>query len=189
MLRVWWCRTPRQCFRKVVVGDSSNKLPQVHSWRYAAVAMNVVGFDDGPFPPTHRGSVLLVGAVCAGTRLDGIVSGVVQRDGTDSTRRMAELIQKSQFRGHVRAVLLQGIAVGGFNVVDIHGLAALLGVGVLVVTRREADMVAVRRALFSDDPVERPPVRGARRKWQLIQAAGQLELLGGQSPADAGLSL
>ncbi len=140
--------------------------------------MNVIGFDDGPFPREHRGRVLLIGALCSGTRLDGVVSGHVERDGTDATRRIAELVERGHLAANVRAVLLQGIAVGGFNVVDVHGLAARLGVGVLVVTRRRPDMAAVHRALFSDDPPGRPRVRGAARKWRLIQAAGELELLG-----------
>ena len=140
--------------------------------------MNVIGFDDGPFAREHRGRVLLVGAVCSGTRLDGVVSGRIQRDGHDSARRIVEMVQGSQFGAHVQAILLQGIAVGGFNVVDIHRLSDTLGVGVLVVTRRRPDMAAVERALFSDTPPGRPRVRGAARKWRLIQAAGDLELLG-----------
>ena len=140
--------------------------------------MNVIGFDDGPFAKQHRGDVLLVGVVCCGTRVDGIVSGTIRRDGTDSTRRMIELVQRSQFSGMVQAVLLQGIAVGGFNVVDIHRLAAELAVPALVVTRRLPDLDGVRRALFSDAPPNRPPVLGAARKWKLIEAAGEVEPLG-----------
>jgi endonuclease V-like protein UPF0215 family len=139
--------------------------------------MNVIGFDDGPFTREYRGDVLLVGVVCAGTRLDGIVSGRVRRDGADSTRQMIALVQASQFRHHLGAVLLQGIAVGGFNVVDIHGLHEALRVPVLVVVRRAPDMAAVRRALFSDAPHLRPPVRGAAKKWGLIEKAGSIEPL------------
>ncbi len=151
--------------------------------------MNVIGFDDGPFPRAHRGDVPLVGAVCAGTRLDGVVSGKVRRDGVDATRRMVELVQQSQFRGHVRAVLLQGIAVAGFNVVDVHGLSAALDVPVLVVMRRAPNVPSIRRALFSDDPPGRPRVRGARNKWRLIQEAGPAEPLQnrGSSPSPTGL--
>jgi len=140
--------------------------------------MNVIGFDDGPFPREHRGDVLLVGAMCSGTRLDGVVSGRVRRDGADATRRMTELVRNSQFAAHIGAVMLQGIAVGGFNVVDIHALAAALGVGVLVVTRRPPDLDSVRRALFSGTPPTRPRVRGAARKWKLIERAGAIEPLG-----------
>jgi endonuclease V-like protein UPF0215 family len=140
--------------------------------------VNVIGFDDGPFEHAHRGDVLLVGAVCAGQRLDGVVSGRIRRDGADATRRMIELVERSQFRRHIRAVMLQGIAVGGFNVVDVHALSKALAVPVLVVVRRPPDLAAVERALFSVDPPARPRVRGARRKWRLIQQAGPIEPLG-----------
>jgi endonuclease V-like protein UPF0215 family len=140
--------------------------------------VNVIGFDDGPFEREHRGDVVLVGAVCSRTRLDGVVKGVVRRDGADATRRMIALVEASPFRVHVRAAMLLGIAVGGFNVVDIHEMSRALGVPVLVVTRRQPDLDAVRRALFSDVPHARPRVRGAARKWALIEAAGVVEPLG-----------
>jgi endonuclease V-like protein UPF0215 family len=139
--------------------------------------MNVIGFDDGPFAHDYRGDVLLVGAVCAGTRLDGIVSGRVRRDGVDSTRRMIALLRESQFASSIGAVLLQGIAVAGFNVVDIRALSAALGVPVLVVMRRPPDLASVRRALFSGSPRARPPVLGAARKWELIEGAGPIDSL------------
>jgi endonuclease V-like protein UPF0215 family len=140
--------------------------------------VNVIGFDDGPFLREHRGDVLLVGAVCSRTRLDGVVSGRVRRDGADGTRRMIQLVRESQFATHVGAIMLQGIAVAGFNVVDVHGLSEALGVPVLVVVRRRPDLAAVERALFSEDPAVRPPVRGAARKWRLIQGAGPIEPIG-----------
>ena len=140
--------------------------------------MNVIGFDDGPFPREHRGDVLLVGVVCSATRVDGIVSGRIRRDGADSTRRVVELVRASQFGEHVQAVMFQGIAMGGFNVIDIHGLSKALQIPVLVVVRKFPDIAAVRRALFSRTPTSRPAVPGAARKWKLIEAAGTLEELG-----------
>ena len=140
--------------------------------------MNVIGFDDGPFEREHRGDVLLVGVVCSGTRVDGIVSSRIRRDGANATRVMIDAVRASQFGAHTQAILLQGIAVGGFNVVDVHALSAALRVPVLVVTRRRPDMAAVRCALFSDEPVTRPRVAGATRKWRLIEQAGAMEPLG-----------
>jgi len=140
--------------------------------------LNVIGFDDGPFAREHRGDVLLVGAVCSGTRLDGIIAGRIRRDGADAARRMVDLVRKSQFGESIHAIMLQGIAVGGFNVVDVHGLSKALNVPVLVVVRRPPDMKSVYRALFSDDPPGRARVPGAARKWKLIESAGALESLG-----------
>lgn len=133
---------------------------------------NVVAFDDAPFPKTHRGDVLLVGTVCSRTRLDGVLSGRVRRDGRNSTDRMLEMIERSQFANHVRAVLLQGIAVAGFNVVDVRRLHAELGLPVLVVARRRPDVDAMRTYLRHNVP-------GWQRKWRLIRDAGDMEPLRG----------
>jgi endonuclease V-like protein UPF0215 family len=101
----------------------------------------------------------------------------VRRDGANSTRAMIGLVRRSQFGAGLQAVLLQGIAVAGFNVVDVHALRDALRIPVLVVARRRPDMAAVHRALFSGAPSIRPPVRGASRKWALIEAAGPMEPL------------
>lgn len=138
--------------------------------------MNVVGFDDGPFAREHRGDVLLVGAVCAGTRLDGVLTGRVRRDGRNATDVMARLVAESPFRGHIRAVLLQGIAVAGFNVVDVHRLSETLRLPVLVVARKKPSLSTIREALFGPDP-SHPRVRGAAAKWALIERAGPMERL------------
>lgn len=145
---------------------------------------NVIAFDDGPFArssPRPRAGVLLVGAVCARTRLDGIVSGRVRRDGSDATARMAALLAGSPFDEHVRAILLDGIAVAGFNVVDIHALAGATNRPVVVVARRPPDMDAIRRALTN--------VPGGARKQGLIERAGPMERCGTVWVQRAGISL
>jgi uncharacterized protein len=146
------------------------------------VLTNVIGFDDAPFTKRASGDVRIVGAVCARTRLDGVVSGFVRRDGANSTSRMVELVQSSQFRLHIRAVLLQGIAVAGFNVVDVHELHRQLELPVLVLMRRRPRFELIRAALFDH-------TRGAARKWSLIQAAGPMEPLGQLFCQRAGLTL
>jgi endonuclease V-like protein UPF0215 family len=142
---------------------------------------NTVGFDDAPFARESRGDVMLVGAVCSRTRLDGVLRGAVRRDGRNAARTMAALVERSQFGGSLQAVLLQGIAVAGFNVVDVHALHAALGLPVLVVARRAPDLAAIRRALFARVP-------GAARKWRLIEAAGPMEPLHGVYVQRLGLS-
>ena len=144
---------------------------------------NVIGFDDGPFDRFHRGGgdVLLVGAVFARTRLDGVLCGKVRRDGRNATQRMVELVRGSQFDRHVRAVLLGGIAVAGFNVVDIHLLHELLDRPVVVVARRPPRYAKIREALAH--------VPGGDRKWALIQAAGPMEAVHGIFVQRSGISL
>jgi len=64
--------------------------------------------------------------------------------------------------------MLQGIAFGGFNVVDIHALSRTLCLPVLVVMRRKPDLNTIRKALLNQ-------VRGGQRKWKLVEAAGEVE--------------
>jgi endonuclease V-like protein UPF0215 family len=143
---------------------------------------NVIGFDDAPFDRDHRGDVLLVGVVCSRTRLDGIISGRVRRDGANATREMIRAIEASQFAEHIQAVLLQGIAVAGFNVVDVHALHEALDVPVLAIVRRQPDFAAIHRALFAR-------TRGAERKWRLIQAAGNLDRIRGVLVQRVGITI
>jgi len=110
--------------------------------------LHVVGFDDAPFEREYRGDVLVVGAVYAGARLDGVLSCKVRRDGVNSTPALADCVRRSRFYPQLHAVLLQGIAVAGFNVVDLTGLHEALQRPVLVVCRRRPDFPAIRRALL-----------------------------------------
>lgn len=128
--------------------------------------LHAIGFDDVPFDRTWRGDVRVVGAVYAGHTLHGVVSGRVRRDGRNSTGELARLTDLAGEQ--VRLILLQGIALAGFNVVDIHALHAATGRPVLVVARRRPRLDAVRSALLSHVP-------GGARKWRLIQAAGEME--------------
>ena len=152
----------------------------------AGALTNVIGFDDGPFERVHRGDVLLVGVVFCRTRLDGVLTSKVRRDGANSTTRMIESIRDSKFARHLHAVVLQGIAVAGFNVVDVHRLHREVGLPVLVVSRRKPDFDAIRRSLVSRVP-------GGERKWNLVSRAGAVEPLRklyvqrvGLSPSEAG---
>ena len=130
---------------------------------------NVIGFDDAPFAHAHRGDVSLIGTICARTRLDVVLRSKVRRDGVNSTDAMLSLIQDSGSASHVQAVLLQGIAVAGFNVVDIHRLSEMLGLPVLVVARRRPRMTAVHAALNK--------LPGGAKKRALVEAAGPMEEL------------
>jgi endonuclease V-like protein UPF0215 family len=143
---------------------------------------HVVGFDDAPFPRGHRGDVLLVGAVYAGLRLEGVLSAKVRRDGINATRTIVRMVSGSRYREHLQAVLLQGITFAGFNVVDLQAACDALQLPVVAVSRRRPDMPAIKSALLGH-------VRGGQRKWRLIRKAGPVEPAAGLYVQRAGISL
>lgn len=133
---------------------------------------NIVGIDDAPFAPSDAGPVSIVGAVFADRRLDGVLVGSVVKDGFDAAEAIESLVAGSRFREHVQLVMLQGVTMGGFNVVDVFALRRSLGVPVLVVSRREPDRDAVRRALLEHIP-------DGAAKWRIIERLGPMESCAG----------
>lgn len=143
---------------------------------------HVAGFDDAPFRREHRGDVLVVGAIFSGLRLEGVLSGKVRRDGANATRVLAGLVANSRFAAHVHAVMLQGIAVAGFNVIDLPALHATLQVPIIAIARRMPNLEAIRRALLTRVP-------GGRRKWAILERLGPMEPAAGVFVQRAGISL
>jgi hypothetical protein len=142
---------------------------------------HVVGFDDAPFPRSHRGDVLIVGSIFAGQRLDGVISTRVRRDGVNSTARLIACLSGSKYFAQLQAILLQGIAFAGFNVVDLAALHGATGLPVLVIVRQQPDLAAIRRALLEKVP-------GGARKWRLIEAAGPMTPMAGVYCQPVGIS-
>ncbi|MFN7986252.1 MAG: DUF99 family protein [Thermoanaerobaculia bacterium] len=143
---------------------------------------HVVGFDDAPFPRAHKGDVPVLGCVFSEATFTGVVSGKVRKDGRNATDVLARLVSGSKWAPQLQLVMLQGIAVAGFNVVDLAALRRLTGLPVLVVARRAPDLDAIRDALLSRVP-------GGARKWALVEAAGLMEPCADVFVQRAGLSL
>jgi uncharacterized protein len=148
--------------------------------RWARRLSNVIGFDDAPHVRGVAGKVGLIGCVCSGPRLDIVVRDFVEKDGVDATAVMARLVRDKDLT-HVRGVMLQGITVAGFNVVDIHRLSETLEMPVLVVTRKNPRLELIFKAVMRVD--------GWEAKRALMEAAGTPEPIGDVWVQRAGLSL
>ncbi|MCI4349270.1 MAG: DUF99 family protein [Thermoplasmata archaeon] len=126
--------------------------------------LRVLGVDDGPFTRRHRYAPIAVVAMSLPGSIEAVLSGRVRVDGRDATERILELLRSSPYLEGSRAVLLDGISVGGFNLIDLDRLHRALGRPVVAVTRRPPDFPSIRAALaryFASD---------FRRRWRLVRA-------------------
>lgn len=142
----------------------------------------VLGFDDAPFAAGYTGNIKVVGTVYAGLRLDGVLVGEVEKDGLDAAHKLATLVKQSKFAPNIHLVMLQGIALAGFNVVDVFALHQALALPILVVSRRNPNMAAIKQALTEN-------VRGGLEKWAIIERLGPMEPAGPVYVQRVGLSL
>lgn len=126
--------------------------------------VRILGIDDSPFDKTSSERVLIVGVVWRAGIVEGILSTRVERDGTDSTEKLFELIKRSRFKEGLRAVLINSVTLAGFNIVDINQLSGELKIPVISVVRRKPDLAKVKKALVHS--------RDSARALSLIEKAG-----------------
>lgn len=124
----------------------------------------MVGIDDGAFDRRDRYAPIAAVLVTLPERVDAVRLGRVTVDGTDGTRRVVALVRRLGPLEGVRAVLLDGAVVGGFNVLDLDALRCALGLPVVAVTRRPPEFSEIRSALRKWFP------RTSERRWALLRA-------------------
>ncbi|RXA17095.1 DUF99 family protein [Methanosarcina sp. MSH10X1] len=132
--------------------------------------IRILGIDDSALLSEK---VMIVGAVFrGGDWIDGVLRSEITKDGLDATDVIGSLIKKSKHYGQIRAVILDGVTYGGFNVVDIQMLYRETGIPVIVIMRSYPDFEKIKSALkYFPDGGER---------WTIIKRAGKIEEIAGQ---------
>ena len=95
-----------------------------------------------------------------------MVWGEVVQDGWDATDVICELLVDRKFLPQLHLLLLDGIALGGFNVVDLPELNRRLGLPCVAVMRNHPDFEAVKNALSM--------LAEPERRLELIERAGKI---------------
>lgn len=126
--------------------------------------IRVLGIDDTPFDRTYNNIPIIAAFFRGGTTMDGLLSTTITRDGDDATLKIIEMVNKSKFRPQLQAILLDGIAFGGFNVVNIKAIAEHTGIPVITVIRKYPDFVGIKATLQK---------LGMEKKYQLMELAGK----------------
>ena len=85
--------------------------------------------------PLKKRDTLLVGIIAKDNIIEGIVSSKVQVNGTDATKRIIALINKTRFGEQVRLVAVNGIGIAGLNVLDVGELRKRTKTELISVTR------------------------------------------------------
>jgi uncharacterized protein len=114
--------------------------------------IRVIGFDDAPFNRKRGSPVNIAGIICSNTRFEGMIWGEIEKDGNDATKTISRMLKQSKFFDQVSVILTDGIAVGGFNIIDLKNLSITLERPCIAVMRKKPDMEAIDNALnhFSD---------------------------------------
>jgi endonuclease V-like protein UPF0215 family len=125
--------------------------------------LRVIGVDDGPFTRRHHYAPVVAVALSQPGTVEGVLATRVRVDGRDATDQVIALLGTTPHLAGARAILLDGISFGGFNLIDLDRLHRALGRPVISVTRRPPDFPAIRAALSKYFPKE------FRARWRLVR--------------------
>ncbi len=126
--------------------------------------IRIIGWDDAPFEKKNK-NVGVFGAIFrGGFWMDGLLSTKIRVDGDDATKKIAASINNARHKEQLRIIMIDGITLGGFNVVDLERLHEETNMGVIAITRKMPDFLKIKKALEN--------LNGGAKKWALIQKAG-----------------
>jgi len=149
------------------MSTSSRKGAGIAKIREVKPEIRVLGIDDGVFTPHSKELVDVVGVVYRGGYwLDGFMHTRVQVDGMDATEKLAEMITKSPHYPQLRVVMLNGVTLAGFNIVDINELHGKLRLPIVAITRDRPNFEDIKKAL------QHLPER--EKRWKAIENAGKM---------------
>lgn len=133
--------------------------------------LRVAGFDDAPFENVQGSEVHVAGMVCQNTRFEGMLWLRVTKDGEEATQAIRDAVASSKFAAQLHLLLFDGIAVGGFNMIDIAYLSEYFQLPCIAVMRRQPDLPAVRQVLQK--------LTNANERMAILERAGDIHDLGG----------
>jgi len=105
--------------------------------------MPIVGVEDGSFQKGVTKRAILAAVLLRELKIEIIKITKITVDGLDATEKLAEILDQWRFA----AVLLAGISVAGFNIIDPTVIHEKFEEPVIVVSRTKPDNKAVKRAL------------------------------------------
>jgi len=110
--------------------------------------IRILGIDDSPFKFKDEKATVVGALVRVPGYLEGLMRTEVTVDGSDSTEKLVEMISRSKYREQIKVVMIDGIALAGFNVIDIESLHKSTRIPAVTVTRDKPDLAKMKSALM-----------------------------------------
>ena len=123
--------------------------------------IRIAGIDDMPFSFRDKKTGIVGVIMRGGKYLEGVLKGEVTIDGMDSTDEIINMIGRSRHLQQLKIIMVDGIALGGFNVIDGNRIYEEIGIPVITITREKPDMEKILEAL-------RKHFEDWKERWNLI---------------------
>jgi len=137
--------------------------------------IRLLGIDDSPFRFTDKYGMVIGVVMRGGEYLESVLRRHIVIDGKDATYVCKDMIKNTKHQKQLRAVLLDGIAFGGFNVIDIEEINKTTNIPVITITRDKPDFKKIKAALKKNFP-------NWKDRWDLISKGKLHEIQTSHNP-------
>jgi endonuclease V-like protein UPF0215 family len=131
--------------------------------------IRIMGLDDAPFEFRNKNTLVVGIVIRTPAYVESVLSTEVMVDGTNSTEKLMNLIEGCRHREQLKAIMIDGAAFGGFNIIDIKKLYDKFDIPIITVTRNYPDFEKIHSALkdhFED----------WENRWKLITEGELIEI-------------
>lgn len=109
--------------------------------------IRILGIDDSAFTFNDKYCTVIGAVMRGGEYLECVLSDRIKIDGNEATIICKEMIQNTKHRQQLKLVMLDGVTLGGFNVVDINELFDSTKLPIITITRDKPDFNKIKIAL------------------------------------------
>jgi len=109
--------------------------------------IRLLGVDDSAFSFIDKYATVIGAVMRGGDYIECVMKRQVSVDGDDADYICIDMIENTRYKKQLKAMLLDGVALGGFNVVDIEKIYSKTGLPVITVTRDRPDFKKIELAL------------------------------------------
>lgn len=124
--------------------------------------IRILGIDDAPFTFTEKYSTVIGVVMRGGEYLECVLRSQVSVDGNEATTIVKEMIQNTKHRQQLKTAMIDGVALGGFNIVNIHEVYDSTKLPIITITRDKPDFEKIKSALQKN-------FHDWEDRWEIIQ--------------------
>ena len=110
--------------------------------------IRILAIDDSPFTFKDKYCTIIGVVMRGGEYLECVLSNQLKIDGNEATSVCKEMIKNTKHRKQIKVVMLDGVALGGFNIVDINKLYESTKIPVITITRDKPNFDKIKVALI-----------------------------------------
>jgi len=123
--------------------------------------IRILGIDDSPFSFNEKYCRVIGVVMRGGEYLECVLSNQVSIDGDEATLLCTNMIENTKHKQQIRIVMIDGVTLGGFNIIDIKKLHEFTKIPIITITRDKPNFEKIKIALQKN-------FKDWKKRWDLI---------------------